>query len=171
MHILRFMGSKFCVKFQRCPLKFHTKFWTHTPQNMHFTRCEKFDDICYFKNYDLLSLSDTGPWGLGNIRYPSKTHLKLKPREISFIHDTRFSCLIVLTFCTEHGTDIALLCANFTRARLGRVTPLGRPKQVYKSNVECRFLGFWVETAKLPWRSSSMTPSLNTSWENPKMHI
>ena len=26
MHILRCMGSKF-----------HTKFWTHTPQNMHFT--------------------------------------------------------------------------------------------------------------------------------------
>ena len=26
MHILRCMGSKFCVKFQRCPLKFHTKF-------------------------------------------------------------------------------------------------------------------------------------------------
>ena len=36
MHILRCMGSKFCVKFQRCPLKFNTKFWTHTPQNMHF---------------------------------------------------------------------------------------------------------------------------------------
>ena len=39
MHILRCMGSKFCVKFQRCPLKFHTKFWTHTTQDMHFTRC------------------------------------------------------------------------------------------------------------------------------------
>ena len=39
MHILRCMGSKFCVKFQRCPLKFHTKFWTHTPQNMNVTRC------------------------------------------------------------------------------------------------------------------------------------
>ena len=38
MHILQGIGSKFCVKFQRCPLKFHTKFWTHTPQNMHFTR-------------------------------------------------------------------------------------------------------------------------------------
>ena len=23
----------------RCPLKFHTKFWTHTPQNVNFTRC------------------------------------------------------------------------------------------------------------------------------------
>ena len=38
IHVLRCMGSKFCVKFQRCPLKFHTKFWTHTPQKMHFTR-------------------------------------------------------------------------------------------------------------------------------------
>ena len=31
------MGSKFCLKFHRAPLKFHTKFWTHTPQNMLFT--------------------------------------------------------------------------------------------------------------------------------------
>ena len=29
--VMRCMGSKFCMKF-------HTKFWTHTPQNMHFTR-------------------------------------------------------------------------------------------------------------------------------------
>ena len=35
IHILRCMGSKFCVKFQRA----RTKFWTHAPQNMHFTRC------------------------------------------------------------------------------------------------------------------------------------
>ena len=39
MHILLCMGSKFCVKFQRCPLKFHTKFWTRTPQNMHLMGC------------------------------------------------------------------------------------------------------------------------------------
>ena len=29
VHILRCMGPQFCVKFQRCSLKFHTKFWTH----------------------------------------------------------------------------------------------------------------------------------------------
>ena len=52
----------FCMKFQRCPLKFHTKFWTYTPQNMHFTRCLKFDDLWYLKSYDILSLSETGPW-------------------------------------------------------------------------------------------------------------
>ena len=31
MHILRCMGSKICAKFRRWPLKFHTKFWSHTP--------------------------------------------------------------------------------------------------------------------------------------------
>ena len=53
MHILWCMGSKFCVKFQRCPLKFHTQFWTHTPQNMHFMRCWKFGDLWYLKSYDI----------------------------------------------------------------------------------------------------------------------
>ena len=27
-----------------------------------------------------------------------------------------------------------------TRARLGRVVPLGRPRSVYKNNIECSFL-------------------------------
>ena len=40
MCILQCMGSKFCVKFQRCPLKFHTIFLTHVPQNVHFTSVE-----------------------------------------------------------------------------------------------------------------------------------
>ena len=35
MHILQCMGSKFCVKFQMCPLKFQTKVWNHTPQNLY----------------------------------------------------------------------------------------------------------------------------------------
>ena len=42
-HILRFVGSKFCVKFERRPLKVHKKIWTQTAQNVHFTRCSK----CY----------------------------------------------------------------------------------------------------------------------------
>ena len=36
------MGSKFNVKIQRCPFKFHSKIWT----NM---RCLKFDELCYLK--------------------------------------------------------------------------------------------------------------------------
>ena len=56
MHILRRMGSKFCVKFQRAPLNFHTKFWTHTPQNMH---CNVFNfcvSITISLNCDVISL-------------------------------------------------------------------------------------------------------------------
>ena len=63
MHILRFMGSKFCVKFQRAPLKFHTKFWTHTPQNVHFTVLFFCVWVTISLNCDVISLSGTGPWG------------------------------------------------------------------------------------------------------------
>ena len=61
MHILRCMGSKFCVKFQRSPLKFHTKFWTHTPQNMHFTVSYFCVWVTISLNCDVISLSETGP--------------------------------------------------------------------------------------------------------------
>ena len=50
MHVLRCMGLKFCVKFQMCPLKFHTKFWTHTPQNMHLRGVKNLT------TYDILEL-------------------------------------------------------------------------------------------------------------------
>ena len=43
-------GFEICMAFQRWPLKFHTTFWYHTPQNMNITRCQKFD------NYDILEL-------------------------------------------------------------------------------------------------------------------
>ena len=61
MHILRCMGSKFCVKFQRAPLKFHTKFWTHTPQNVHFTIFIFCVRVTISLNCDVISLSETGP--------------------------------------------------------------------------------------------------------------
>ena len=44
--------------------------------------------------------------------YPSETQLKLKSREIAFLHNISFSCPIVLKFCTEHGSDTAMLCAK-----------------------------------------------------------
>ena len=61
MNILRCMGSKFCVKFQRAPLKFHTKFWTHTPQNIHFTVFYFCVRVTISLNCDVISLSETGP--------------------------------------------------------------------------------------------------------------
>ena len=39
------------------------------------------------------------------------------------------------------------------KSTLGRVPPLGRPRSVYKSDIECHFLEFWIEMAKWPWRS------------------
>ena len=35
-HIFQFMGETFCVEFQRYPLKFHTKYLTHTLKDMDF---------------------------------------------------------------------------------------------------------------------------------------
>ena len=61
MHIFRCMGSKFCVKFQRAPLKFHTKFWTHTPTNMHFTVFNICVWVVISLNCDVISLSETAP--------------------------------------------------------------------------------------------------------------
>ena len=42
-----------------------------------------------------------------------ETHLKLKSREISFVHNTRFNNPIVLKFGTDHGWITAVLCAKF----------------------------------------------------------
>ena len=39
-------------------------------------------------------------------------YIKLKSREISFINNTHFSCLIVLIFCTENGSHTAVLCTK-----------------------------------------------------------
>ena len=68
MNILRCMGSKFCMKFQRCPLKFHTKFWTHTPQNMHLRVFKNW------RNYDISkvmasSISEAGVYSIWTVLF------------------------------------------------------------------------------------------------------
>ena len=47
--------------------------------------------------------------------YPSKTHFKLKSREVSFDHDAFPNWPIVLNFCTEHGSDTAVLGTKFQK--------------------------------------------------------
>ena len=47
--------------------------------------------------------------GAVQLRHPSETRLKPKYREISFVHHSFFSNPIVLKFCTEHGSDTAVL--------------------------------------------------------------
>ena len=43
---------------------------------------------------------------------PSETQLKLKSREISFVHNFRLNNPIVLKFCKEHGSITAVLWAK-----------------------------------------------------------
>ena len=42
-----------------------------------------------------------------------RIHPKLKCHGISFFQYMHFSCEIVLKICTKHGSDTAMLCANF----------------------------------------------------------
>ena len=56
-------------------------------------------------NCSCICLNYTGTLGLCNIGYSSQMHLKLESRKISFVHNTNFSCPIVLKFCTEHDSD------------------------------------------------------------------
>ena len=46
-------------------------------------------------------------------RYLSETHLIPKSVEIWFAHSLFLNYLIILKFCTEHGSFTALLCAKF----------------------------------------------------------
>ena len=50
---------------------------------------------------------------LCKIGYQSETHLKLKSHKILFVHNICLRCPIVLKFCTEYGSDTAVLCAKF----------------------------------------------------------
>ena len=42
IHIFQCMGKIFCVEFQRVPLKFHTKYHTHTLKGVDFIHKLKF---------------------------------------------------------------------------------------------------------------------------------
>ena len=46
MHVLWYNASKFFVKFQRTPLKFHPKFCTHRSESMHFADFAFVCDLC-----------------------------------------------------------------------------------------------------------------------------
>ena len=49
-------------------LKFHTKFWTHTQQNVHFTVFIFRVWVTISLNCDVISLSHTGPWAVNMTR-------------------------------------------------------------------------------------------------------
>ena len=56
LHIFQCMGKIFCVEFQRAPLKFHTKYFTHTLKDMIFLQCWKFTSSQIYK---LVCIFDT----------------------------------------------------------------------------------------------------------------
>ena len=51
--------------------------------------------------------------GLCNVGYSSEIHLKLKSREVSFVHNFHMNCPIVLKFRTQHDSITALFSAQF----------------------------------------------------------
>ena len=53
------MGKIFCVEFKRYPLKFHTKYLTHTLKDVYFIHRRKFK-TSYIQ--ELVSLCETAPW-------------------------------------------------------------------------------------------------------------
>ena len=66
--------------------------------------------------------------------------------------------LCILSSILKTSLSNALL----TKARLGRVAPLGRPRSVYKSNLECHFVS---HNGQIALKAS------HTSCKNLKMHI
>ena len=54
------------------------------------------------------------------------------------------------------------------KSALGHTTPLGRPRSVYKSDIDRRF---WDKIAKWLWRSRSMPPVFHTSQKISKFTV
>ena len=53
------------------------------------------------------------PGGRYNIEHPPEIHLRHISRKISFVQDYIRIQLLILKFCTEHGSVTAVLCAKF----------------------------------------------------------
>ena len=123
MHILRCMGSKFRAKFQKAPLKFHTKFWTHTPQNVHFAVFIFCVWVTISLNFDVISVSETGPRRVIRLRNITTTYHKYifphinilytkstTPRlqSINSWHRSRTGLLEIYGICAEYDIQMCL---------------------------------------------------------------
>ena len=64
--------------------------------------------MCQYLENPFLTFSK--PLGCYNMEYPSKNHLKLIKCHLPI---TVFVDHIILKFCTEHGSDTAVLCTKF----------------------------------------------------------
>ena len=74
-------------------------------------------------------------------------------------------------FLTEFQTLHQILLIVETKARLGRETPLGWPRPVYKTGWKS-FLGILSHNGQNgTWKSKSMTPILHMSRKYRRMHV
>ena len=119
MHIILWcMGSKFCVKFQRCPLKFHAKFWTHTPQNVHFIDFYFRESFKISLDCDVISLSETGPWCICNL-FEGERHVDFICQSKIFIWATvnwqvwKDSRIVVTWWNAQLGLDFTRLAIKW----------------------------------------------------------
>ena len=59
-----------------------------------------------------ISLVTRTPEPANNEEIPSQIRIKLKAHNIDFVYYIHVDCPIGLKFCTEHGSDTAVLCGN-----------------------------------------------------------
>ena len=90
------------------------------PHDTKFGNCrDQIVDSRAFPSWSLIhgsswsGLLKVEPGVLCNIGYPSKIYLKLKSHEILFIQNISQLSNFFFIFCTEHGSDNAVLCAKF----------------------------------------------------------
>ena len=89
--------------------------WFETPSRplWRHIMTEHYSATGHYEQWDYHSHKpNKGVEALCNIRYSSETHLKLESHKNLIVHKIVFLCHIVLKFCTEHGSIIAVLRAK-----------------------------------------------------------
>ena len=75
---------------------------------------------------------------------PGATGVKLKSSKISFVHTIHVNCQIILTFYTEHGSNIIMLCAKFQNDLTNKLCSL------------CNVWSEWLDTVYFPTNLSRL---------------
>ena len=89
----------------------------------------------------LHTVHGSGSGGYNNIDDPSENHFKLKSRKVSFFYNIHCTPRIFLKFCTEHGSDTAVLCAKFQKNPSNRKESMGKRDF---SRFHCKVYFGWV---------------------------
>ena len=139
-------GFKILCEISKAPLKFHTKFWAHTPQNMHFT----IFYFCVWVTISLNCLSETGVrWSINYVIHflhifctnikPLCFRLSVLKESKGWGYDTASSWMWLLVnphWSSCSGTEVILLivCTYTQKYLRYGITMLHR---FYSVTVEC----------------------------------